>query len=198
MEQEIFGADVAPGGPTTRTEVKVLVLTTLSEVPDEIPFRTLHEAVREYGLVNYFELIVALAGLTGTGHVLCAERAGIEHYSATSLGKRTARELATTLPAAVREKAAGAMRLVLRRKKRLTEVATEIEQQNGGYALTLALPEADGVFSLRLFAPSREDCERMRRRFLNDPVYIYQCLIDLLSGKRDVLGEALPEGEDLF
>jgi len=42
-----------------------------------------------------------------------------------------------------------------------------------------------------------QECEKLKRQFLNDPVFIYQGVLALLSGKRDILGEPLPQ-EDLF
>ena len=197
MDREIFAADISPGSPATITEVKTLVCIVLTQA-GEMSFSLLHESLRENRLVNYFELIRALTQLVKTEHVSCKITCGEELYSITALGERTAAELAADIPAAVREKAVLAAELVKKREKRMAEVEIKIENRDGGYYLTLALPgDNEKLVEFTVFAPTEQECEKLRHRFLNAPVFIYQGVMALLSGRRDVLGEPLPQ-ENLF
>jgi len=193
MDREIFAAGVAPGGPATLTEVKILCCHMLAETP-EMSFEVIHEALREHRLVNYFELISALSQLCDTGHLTLL--IDLESYRITDIGRAAAQELSSHLPYAVLEKAVTAAQKILKRQKRLQEVVADIRAENAGYVLTMSL-EGE-LMSFSVFTPTQDECERLRRRFLNDPVYIYKCVMALLSGRRDILGEPIPSGEDLF
>jgi len=199
MQREIFAAGVAPGSPVTLSEVKALVCHMLAETGAQMSFELIHEALREHGLVNYFELIWALSQLCDTGHLRLDADSGVEIYYITDLGRQAAQELSVMLPKAACEKAVASAQRALGRQRRLSEVKADVREENGGYILTMSLPDAGtSLASLEVFAPNRQECERFRIRFLNDPVFIYQSIIALLSGKRNVLGEPLPPGEDLF
>ncbi|MCL2069199.1 MAG: DUF4364 family protein, partial [Oscillospiraceae bacterium] len=148
---------------------------------------------REHNLCNYFDLVSALSQLCGTGHLALEQEA----YRITDIGRAASGALSSGLPYAVREKAVSSAQKIIRREKRLREVHTDIRAENGGYVLTMSICEGS-LASFSVFAPALGDCERLRRNFLNDPVYIYKCVMALLSGRRDVLGEAIPSGDDLF
>ena len=201
MQREVFSAGVAPGSPVTLGEVKTLICHMLAEMNTDMSFELIHEALREYGLVNYFELITALSQLCGTGHLIirCDGDNAVDCYQITSLGRDASRELSSGLPVAAREKAVASARRALGRQRRLSEVRVAIREENGGYILAMSLPDGGtNLASFEVFAPNKQECERLRRRFLNDPIYIYQSVVELLAGKKNVIGEPLPVEEELF
>lgn len=200
MENEVFTAGVRPGSPTTNDEIKILVCYILSKTDSAMSFAQIHEALSEHELVNYFELISAMDSLERTRHIDAEQNGdGAQTYTVTELGKSTAEAVDDMLPLSVRDKAADSAGKLLRRKKREREVKVEIAEQDAGFELRLAIPDSgSNLAAFTVFCPTREEAELIRRRFLNDPFYIYKGTLALLTGDREILGEIFPSGENLF
>lgn len=198
MDQDIFKAGVRPGSPASRDEIKMLVCYILAKMDTGIRFSELHKALSESSLVNYFDLIQVMEELTSSGHIT-ASNDGETVYTAAKAGLIIAEEFEHMLPISVREKAMRATTRELRRRKRLEAVTIHTTRVDGGYQMELSLPDQNDVLvSFSLFLSTREECELVRRRFLNDPVYIYQNVIALLTGNRDLLGNSAPDADPLF
>lgn len=198
MDQDIFKAGVRPGSPASRDEIKMLVCYVLAKMDTGIRFSQLHEALSESSLVNYFDLVQVMEELTVSGHIT-ASGDGETIYTAAKPALIVAEEFEHMLPLSVREKAVRATNRELRRRKRLEEVVVNTTRVDGGYQVELALPDQNDVLvSFSLFLSTREECELVRRRFLNDPVYIYQNVVALLTGNRDLLGDNTPNPDPLF
>lgn len=201
MERDVFLAGVRPGGLTTSDEIKMLVCYVLSKVPAAMSFAQLHETLAEHELVNYFELVQAIDQLLHSGHIASRQDdAGADWYTSTPLGDDAAVVFKTDLPASARDKAFRTATLIARRHKRESEVKIEVsERESGGFTVEMSIPNGGGdLIAFSLFCPTREECESVRRRFLNDPAYIYKVVVALLTGDEGVLGDLLPEKEKLF
>ena len=197
MPHDIFMEDVAPGSPTTINEVKNLILFALGG--RSLSFAVIHESLRERDLVNYFELVHALGELISSGHVTVESEGEIEYYQSTALGEKTVEELGGSLPPSVRKKAVDSVERAINRQRRLSEVRTDIIPDNGGYRLYLSLPDAETeLISLSVFTTTREESENMRNRFLNDPLYVYKSIMELLSGQKGFLGDISQAENHLF
>lgn len=200
MEQEVFRAGVRPGGPTTGDEVKILICYILSKIEGPMSFSQLHEALSEQELVNYFELVSAMDALENTGHIESSpDGAGAQSYSVTELGRNAAGVIKGLLPASVRDRALRSASRLLRRKKREKEVVARITASGAGFEVKLGLPGGGSeLLGLSVFCPTREEAELVRKRFLNDPTYIYKGVLALLTGDKQVIGKMFPENEALF
>ena len=199
MEDHIFKAGVVPGGPTSHDEVKILICYMLSHTGAEMSFSDIHEAFSAHHLVNYFELVQAMDGLMKTAHIIEKTQEKTVYYALSDLGRQADREFSHLLPLSIREKSVTAAKRILRRKKREREVNVEMERVEDGYRMHLSIPERDGqLLSFSLFLPTLAECERVRRRFLNDPVFIYKGVLALLTGDQEVIGEIFPTDEPLF
>lgn len=199
MDREIFAAGVLPGAPSTTSEVRIVICRMLEAAGTEVPFSTLHEAVREYELVNYFELIFALEQMCETGLISISTIDNIDYYSLEKSGLEASRELFASLPSTIREKTEKSIQRVLTREKRLSEVSIKSKPHNGGYLMTLSLPDqSDELISFTVFAPTKENSQKIKHAFLNDPLFIYKSVMSLLYGKKDILGDSNPTKEALF
>lgn len=200
MENEIFKAGVRPGAPATNDEIKLLICYILSKTDAAMSFAQIHEVLLEQELVNYFELVSAMDSLEATGHVKAKtpKNSGTS-YSVTELGRSTSGTIDTLLPVSVRDRAATAAAALLRREQRKREVAVSVERADSGYEVKLSIPDSSSnLVSFTVFCPTEEEAALLRRRFLNDPFYIYKGVLALLTGDQDVLGEMFPAKEDLF
>ncbi len=197
MDSDIFRAGVAPGSPSTDVEIKMLLCYLLSHIEEPIGFTQLHEALSEHSLVNYFELVQALDDLCQLGQLSVTEEQGVQLYRITPLGREIGIEFKRTLPLSIREKALDATRRAIERHRRLTEVnIKETPCPGGGFQLELSIPDKDGeLIGLRVFAPTRQECELMKKRFLNAPLTVYKGVMALLTGNEQVLGTIFSSDE---
>lgn len=199
LDREIFAAGLAPGAPTTIGEIKLLVCYLLYSVNKDISFSRLHRILTDRDLVNYFQLVEVLEQMTASKHIAVKQTEQGDEYCLTELGVRTAEELGETLPRSTREKVVEEAELLYRQDQRLLEVSVEVVDVEGGYRLNMALPdEQRDLISFSVFAPNRRECERIRRCFLNDPLFIYKGVMALLTGNREVVGKIIPSEETLF
>lgn len=200
MESDIFRAGTSPGSPSTQVEIKMLLCYILSQIGQPMSFSQLYEALSEHNLVNYFELVRALSDLSDLGHVeVSAAEDGSDQYAVTELGRRTGGELERSLPLTVREKALEASRRVMGRHRRLTEVRVSDSPCGDGFMLELAIPDrGEDLLCLRVFAPTREERDAMRKGFLNAPLTVYKGVLALLTGDEQVLGNIFTRESKLF
>jgi hypothetical protein len=197
MESDVFRAGVRPGSPGTADEIKLLLCYILSGVAGDMSFAQLNDALTEQELVNYFDLIAAVDSLLATGHIEAVNEAGHgDAYRITELGRATSEAIDTLLPKAVRDKASLAAKRAQKREKRRREVFAEVTGLDKGYEVALGLPYNGSMFSAKVFCPTVEEANLVRRRFLNDPAYIYKGLMALLTGDSEVLGKVFPSGDD--
>lgn len=200
MKTEIFTAGTAPGSPNTENEIKTLVCYILVETNQPMNFSQIHHALRQENLVNYFQLVGDIASLVDSGHLEKTSKNDVDYYTLTDLGRTTANTLDTSLPFTVREKAVTAAKLILAQQQRLDEVRATITPLDEGYLLELSIPYEDDIklTSFSLYAPTKEEAEKLRRGFLNDPVFLYKSVMALLSGDLSVLGDLKPDQNPLF
>lgn len=198
MEQEIFKAGVRPGSIGTQTEIKLLICFIMSNTRQSMSFEQLYEALSEKNLVNYFELVQAVDELCASGHIdTGASRDGPALFQTTPLGIQAGEELGGSLPLSVRENALDAAGRLLARERRRAELRVETVPEGSGFRVHLSIPDDEGpLVGFDLFVPSQEQCELVRRRFLNAPRFIYKGVLALLTGDREVLDEAFPPPEE--
>jgi len=201
MREEIMRAGVEPGGPWTQTEIKALLCYMLSKTGVNMSFMQLYETLAERSLVNYFDLVDSVEQLCRTGHIeICEQdRSGSELYCLTRLGIEAGDELGSTVSLSAREKAMESVAKVLKRARRQSEVEISVSPvSNGGFTMELSIPDMGGeLVRFSLFVPTKEDCDLIKRRFLNAPQLIYSGVLDLLYGRRGVVGKEF-QVEELF
>ena len=79
------------------------------------------------------------------------------------------------------------------------DVLEEIRQAADGWLITLTIPDiGSDLLSLTIFMPTQQECEAIRRRFLNDPMLTYKGVFALLTGDTDTVGELVSRQPDLF
>lgn len=197
MQEEygVFTGGVRPGSVTTEYEVKILICCILREAGVPVSYEQLCRALQGQELVNYFELARAIPSLEKAGQI----ESGPGGLRLTVKGEETAAAFADSLPRAVRERAGAAMERILKLLRREKENRVEIEEKEDGYMLTLTITDiGSDLLRLSLFLPSREECEVVRRRFLNDPSLLYKGVLALATGDLETVGEILPSEENLF
>lgn len=196
MEYKAFTEGVRPGGVTTSHEIIILICYMVSHAGQPVSLEQLCGALLRQELVNYFEFASAAEYLIKSGHLVPAES---DRYAISELGQATAATFEDGLPLAVRERSTKALQSILKLLRRQEENRVEIEKTPDGYQLSLTVTDiGTDLMSIKMFMPTMEGCEDIRRRFLNDPSTIYKGVFALLTGDMETVGELLPSGENLF
>ena len=99
----------------------------------------------------------------------------------------------------MREKAlASADELLLRRRAR-EQNRVVITQVEDGFTISMQILDiGSDLMSVTIFMPTQDACEKIRRRFLNDPMLTYKGVFALLTGDTETVGELVSSQEDLF
>lgn len=200
MESSTFRAGTIPGSPDSYGEIKMMILYCLRESGEKaVSFNALNEAFSEQGLVNYFALTETIDQLVASGHI--SNDSGDENglYGITPLGENAASEFKTSIPFSIREKAVSSLKSVIKRHKRLSEISVSETPSQGGYILELSIPDQGGdIMKIQVFAPGKTEANLIKRRFLNNPIYIYKSIMTLLTGDESIIGGTKPEKDELF
>ena len=198
MDVNAFTQGVRPGSVTTRHEILILICYLVGQAGQPVTYEQLSQALMRQQLVNYFEFADAMASLEKSGHLVPAPGAQ-GHWVLSPLGEQAAQAFEHSLPAAVRERATNSMKKILTLLKREQKNHVLIQKQEDGYTVTITVADVGSdLLTISLFLPTREECEQVRRRFLNDPTFIYKGAFALLTGDLRTVGDLVPSGEDLF
>ena len=199
MDYYAFTQGVRPGSVTASHEVLVLICYLMEKAGRPVSFKELNNALMGQELVNYFQFAEAMKSLEKSGHIRPREYEGEPCFEITDLGREASRAFERDLPVAVRERGTRALEKILTLERRQKENRVEIRQVEDGWQIALTVTDTGSdLLSLAIYMPTQEDCEKIRRRFLNDPTLIYKGVFALLTGDLDTVGQLIPSGEDLF
>lgn len=199
MDYNAFTGGVRPGSVTTGPEVMILICYLMDQAGQPVSFKELSAALQGQELVNYFQLVEAVESLRRSGHILPQEYQGEQRLALTPLGREVSSTFEDKLPPAVRERGARALERILTLVRRQRENRVEIRQAEDGWNIDLTIPDiGSDLLSLTIFMPTREECEAIRRRFLNDPMLVYKGVFALLTGDTQTVGELVSHQPDLF
>lgn len=191
---EGFRAGVEPGGLTTDYEIKILICHVLQKIGRPLPVSVLIELFVGEGIGNYFEAASAAAALVKSGHIAVGDCDGEKCYTLTPVGENAAETFEKTLPASVREKAVNVANRYFVRRERRAHNKAEVQKADDGYLLTLTITDVGSdLLKLTILLPDEESCDRIRERFLDDPIVVYKGVVALLTGSFENVGALLDD-----
>lgn len=197
MESEIFKAGTMPGAPNSEFEIKFLICYLLQKTAQSVTFNQLAVTFQKTGFVNYFEFSDLLSELLEQGHIE-KQTDGLS-FVLTPHGEKAAESFYREIPPAVRERCEEELKKQLKLARRTAEYGFWADKTEDGYRVTLEIPDmGTPLLRLSMFVPTKELCEDIRRRFLNDPLTLYKGVVALTTGDVRSVAPLLPDGEDLF
>lgn len=179
MEFDAFDAGIEPGGLRSQREIRLVVCYLLANIEQPVKRTHIVEAMTQGSLANYFEISSAVADML-VYHNITEDSDGFLHLNEE---RRSAiDELETELPLTVRERAVAlCTRLVLKERYRKENRVEIVPYKNGFYVnCSVMADEADDILSFRLYAGSITQAEMIKERFYNNPVLLYDRVIDAL------------------
>ena len=174
----------------------MLICYIFREAGQPVTLDQVNEVLQRQSLVNYFEFAEAAGRLISMGNLLPEQN---DRYILSGEGEKLADTFRQKLPAAVRERAQRALGDVLTLLRRQQENKVRVEKVGDGFKITLTITDiGSDLMSLSLFLPTENECEQVRRRFLNDTALLYKGTMALLTGDMETFGELTPSDRDLF
>lgn len=161
-----------------KLDIKMLILYILSHLAAPVGFDVLTDLVQCDNGVDYFVYAESLAELQESGHVLKTS----DYYIATELGRRRNADLESSLSPVVRKRCDQRLIPLNAALKRKAQVRSQIfELPDGGVTVKLVLDDDLGtLFSLSLMAATREDGEKITKRFTDHPDQVYNGILGVL------------------
>ncbi len=189
---DVFRAGVEPGGLTMDFEIKILICYILCNMERPMPVSALMEVFVGEGIGNYFETASAASALVKSGHAVIQTVDGEPCYTVTELGINASETFEKDLPLSIRDKAMEAAKRYFTMQKRRAQNKAEFKKVEDGYLLTLTITDiGSDLLTLTILVPDIRYCERIRERFLQDPVIVYKGVVALLTGSFESVGSLL-------
>lgn len=186
MSSGVFTAGIDNGGLTTDYEIRILICWLLDRLKVPVSASQLSGALLGEGMVNYFEATCAVGQLISSGHIIENEaEAGEKILVLTELGKKTSEAFYKTVPRNVRDRSLESLSQYILQERFAKENRTQIIKTEDGYRLELTLNDVgNDLMTISLYAPTKEMCEAMEKRFLLDPTRVYRMIISHLTGEK--------------
>lgn len=192
MSFDAFTGGINPGGLRSQSDIRLLICYLLASVQAPLSKSDIVTILQENGLANYFEAADALSEMLAKGNADAVE-GHPDFCTANETTREIAGSLNSTLPPSVRDKAVNAALNLLAKAQRESENKVEIRKSGDGYQVTCHISsggDAD-LMTLSLFVPDQYQARTVKRNFHRDPQFIYQVLLSLVTGNRDLLADLL-------
>ena len=186
MLSDALNAGVNPGGLQSRTEIRVLICYILDNIPSPVPLESVKEQLHFEGIANFFELTVAIAELSDSGHITSsAEGDGKSLFTITDDGRNVAKTLATGLPTSVKEHSLKIAERIVKRATSERQNKVTVEKGELGLYVTCTIMEGElELASVKLLVPDDETALTVRENFLNNPTETLLNITSALTGMR--------------
>lgn len=160
-------------------DLKLLVLYIMSHTAGPITFLQLFDLALCDGGVDYFSLTQAVNHMVETEHLT---KEG-ELYSITEKGRRNSEICENSLPYSVRMHCDENLVKVNEQLRREAQIQAKIlHNEDGTCTLHLHCDDVGSpLLDLKLLVPGTEEAIPMSNKFRDDPVSLYQTIIEFLS-----------------
>ena len=178
-DKNFISAGVAPGGLYSREEIRTLLCDLAMQLAQPLTIPVAEAALTGEGLANYFEFHAALQELTQAGRLALESREGELVLALPQQFHHATATLAQDLPRHARDRALHAAEQHQQQSRREADnrIST-YPTKDGGFYITFRQGESDDMLmSVTIYVPDKEQAERVRGRFLEDPGRLYRAVI---------------------
>ncbi len=191
MLSEILFHDQTPGSLSNLYDIKILICCILKEVERPLTRDQINELFQMQRTVNYFNYSQAVSELLKTGHLEEQPNSkGVTHLCITPIGIEAAETLSSSLPPATLEKSIRGMKKLLQEKQENQGKVLSIKEVDDGFLVRLALQdEGSDLLQVQLFAPDREQAERLEKELRQKTTELYRGILAVLFNDHKTLTE---------
>ena len=182
---DAFPVDDTTGGIRSTEKIRIIICYILKNIDTPLSRDYIQSALYDNGIANYFEISQAIDNLIDVGAVDCNDNI----LTLNDKGRQIARDLKDELSLYIKNKAIRAVQLTLiyeRRKKENEISISKIDENKYRLDITMlsGMDEAenkDVLMNVSVFVSDSLQAETMKRTFLNNPVRLYQKIIEGLT-----------------
>lgn len=191
MEYNAFDGGIDPGGLRNKEQIRLLICYILEKTGYPLSADSIVEILQQCGLANYFEAADSVSNLIKNKNIIPAESDNTL-YTVSDSGRIISKQLESELPASVKDKAIGAVLLLIDKQRTEKENKVKILKTENGYNVNCNI--SDGhmtLLSFDIYVPESSQANAVKRNFHKDPNFVYQTMIAMLTGNKDFAENAL-------
>lgn len=182
---DAFPVDDTTGGIRSTEKIRIIICYILKNIDTPLSRDYIQSALYDNGIANYFEISQAIDNLIDVGAVDSNDNI----LTLNDKGRQIARDLKDELSLYIKNKAIRAVQLTLiyERRKKENEISISKIDENK-YRLDITLlsgmddsENKDVLMKVSVFVSDSLQAETMKRTFLNNPVRLYQKIIEGLT-----------------
>lgn len=182
---DAFPVDDTVGGIRSTEKIRIIICYILKNVDSHLTRDHIQSALYDNGIANYFEISQAIDNLID----VCAVEINDNCLILNQKGEQIARDLNDELSLFIKNKAVRATKLTVIYEKRKKENAVSIVKvDDKKYRLDITLlsgqaddENTDELIKVSVFATDSLQAETMKTTFLNNPVRLYEKIIEALT-----------------
>ncbi len=196
MNFDALTGGVEPGGLRIKNDIRLLICYLLSSIDAPLSKQDLIQIMQENGLANYFEVIDALSEMLQKGTI---DAAPVNHLQeeadcviCNGVSRSIAKQLDSTLPISVRDRAVSAALALLAKAKREKENRVDIIETKQGYQVECHI--ADGamdLMSFTVYVPDIHQARMVKEKFHKDPQRVYSILLASVLDDKELIAQLL-------
>ncbi|MDR3313560.1 MAG: DUF4364 family protein [Oscillospiraceae bacterium] len=184
IDPDFLTAGVAPGGLYNREQIRLLLCWLALRLPAPLTVQQAEQCFMEEKLANYFEFRAGLEGLLASGQLEAERAAGATLLRLPDRYHHAVEELVRELPRQACDRA------LLRAEQIQEQERLERDNQisvyplrGGGFLMTFRQGSgSDTLMSVTVYLADREQVERVRARFLENPGRLYEAVLGAVEG----------------
>lgn len=182
---DAFPVDDNTGGIRSTEKIRIIICYVLRSCSGVLSKDDLLSALYDNGIANYFELCQAVDDLLEVNAISTVDNRLIINDN----GIQIARDLENELSLFIRNKAVRAVKLTALYEKRKREnIVSVIKTDDGKLRLDITLLSAEAesesseeLLKVSVYATDSQQAETMKSTFLNNPVRLYESVIQALT-----------------
>ena len=182
---DAFPVDENVSGLRSTEKIRIIICYILKNVESPLSRDNLQSALYDNGIANYFEISQAIDNLLDVGAVEIIDNT----LALNSKGEQIARDLNDELSIFIKNKAIRAAKLtaVYERRKKENDISI-VKLDDKKYRLDITLlsglgdnEKTDELMKVSVFVTDSLQAETMKTTFLNNPVRLYEKVIEALT-----------------
>lgn len=176
MQFDAFMGNVKNGGLRSVSSIYLLICYIVANLNGKVTSETIMEAIEQEMIANRFEVSDAMTKLIKAGTIAVDE---LGMLVITDNDIDSIELIEKDLPFSVRQKSIKACQKVLAKEQYKRENKAEIEETDKGFIVHLTVSDNEYDFmKLDLYAATKEQALIIKDKFFENPVAIYDKLID--------------------
>lgn len=172
---DAFTGGIKNGGLRSVSSINMLVCYIIANINGRVTAQNIIETVAEGEIANHFEITEAIARMKNNGVIAENEDGALVLLK----GNNEVDLIEKDLPLTIRDSSIRLCQKIIAREKYLRDNKAEIIECDKGYQITLSVSDFGSDFmKLTLYAPTMEQAELIKAKFITNPIKVYETLID--------------------